>query len=378
MSGDGIFLIHDNGGMVEMQAEGFATEDELQELLATHPSVIPGGKIDPESPPRFLLVAREVGVPASEDGFDQFSLDHLFVDQYATPTLVEVKRSTDTRIRREVVGQMLDYAANGSRYWPIAELRRRFDHEAALRGADPDAVLAEFLREAPSDADSFWRQVETNLRAGRVRMLFVADVIPAALQRIVEFLNEQMKPAEVLAVELRHYRGEGVRTLVPRLLGATAAAKDNKGVRDQRGFEELLATADPEVRTLDDLVLSWAEQHGLAVTNSPRARKIRSADGDGIMQLYVPQGWLEFAFGPLREAGMDAEIDRLGRALDGFAGRRLTRKAPYFAGTPLLPRWQQFLDTVMTPYLQARTLAGKSDARNPQDDGVVHPPDQNR
>ena len=31
------------------------------------------------------------------------------------PTLVEVKRSSDTRIRREVVGQMLDYAANGQR-----------------------------------------------------------------------------------------------------------------------------------------------------------------------------------------------------------------------------------------------------------------------
>jgi hypothetical protein len=29
------------------------------------------------------------------------------------PTLLEVKRSSDTRIRREVVGQMLDYAANG-------------------------------------------------------------------------------------------------------------------------------------------------------------------------------------------------------------------------------------------------------------------------
>jgi hypothetical protein len=34
------------------------------------------------------------------------------------PTLVEVKRSDDTRIRREVVGQMLDYAANGVVYWP--------------------------------------------------------------------------------------------------------------------------------------------------------------------------------------------------------------------------------------------------------------------
>jgi hypothetical protein len=31
------------------------------------------------------------------------------LDQDAVPTLVEVKRSSDTRIRREVMGQMSDY-----------------------------------------------------------------------------------------------------------------------------------------------------------------------------------------------------------------------------------------------------------------------------
>jgi hypothetical protein len=38
------------------------------------------------------------------------------LDQDAIPAIVEVKRSTDTRIRREVVGQMLDYAANSVVY----------------------------------------------------------------------------------------------------------------------------------------------------------------------------------------------------------------------------------------------------------------------
>ena len=41
-------------------------------------------------------------------------MDHLYIDQNAWPTLVEVKRSKDTRIRREVVGQMMDYAAEKS------------------------------------------------------------------------------------------------------------------------------------------------------------------------------------------------------------------------------------------------------------------------
>jgi hypothetical protein len=53
-----------------------------------------------------------------------------FVDQDAVPTFVEVKRSSDTRLRREVVGQMLDYAANASAHWdagaPAQQLRIAF------------------------------------------------------------------------------------------------------------------------------------------------------------------------------------------------------------------------------------------------------------
>lgn len=52
---------------------------------------------------------------------------------------MEVKRSTDTRIRREVVGQMLDYAANGVRYWPAEELRVRLITEL---GSPADADTA--------------------------------------------------------------------------------------------------------------------------------------------------------------------------------------------------------------------------------------------
>lgn len=49
--------------------------------------------------------------------------------------------------------------------------------------------------------------MQANLRAARIRMLFLTDRMPTELRRIVEFLNGQMQPAEVLAVELRQYEG---------------------------------------------------------------------------------------------------------------------------------------------------------------------------
>ena len=207
----GIFLIQTDGKLVEMKEEPYKSEDIFQSILADYPNLLAGDQIDSQKPRRWLLVAREVAVPAEEAGAGQWSLDHLFVDQDGIPTLVEVKRSTDTRIRREVVGQMLEYAANAVAYWPTEAIRSRFEQTCEARQIDSDQVLRELLTDA-HDVEEFWQKVKTNLQAGRVRMLFVADQIPPELKRIVEFLNEQMDPAEVLAVELRQYEGQGLKT----------------------------------------------------------------------------------------------------------------------------------------------------------------------
>ncbi len=52
----------------------------------------------------------------------------------------------------------------------------------------------------------------------------MADEIPAELRRIVEFLNRQMVETEVLAVEIRQFVGQDLRTLVPRVIGRTEGA----------------------------------------------------------------------------------------------------------------------------------------------------------
>ncbi len=211
-----------------MEETPYDSERLLQELLAKHPDLLAGEQIDSEAPRRWLLVTREMRVPGEEEGGARWSLDHLFLDQDAVPTLVEVKRSSDTRIRRKVVGQMLDYAANAVVYWPVEEIRARFHRRCEKARLDPEEVLAGFLGPEQT-ADEFWQRVKTNLQAGRIRMVFLADVVPAELRRIIEFLNEQMDPAEVLAVEVRQYVGTGMKTLVPRVLGQTETARRKKG-----------------------------------------------------------------------------------------------------------------------------------------------------
>ena len=220
-----IYLISPEGSAVELAASRYVREADFQSLLAAHPALIDGRQVDPESPRRWLLVCQEAAVPDAES--DRWSLDHLFVDQDGVATLVEVKRKSDTRLRREVVGQMLDYAANGSLRWTAAFLREAFCATCARDGTDPDDRLAEFLEDGER-VGSFWETVESNLRAGRMRLLFVADEIPEELLRIVEFLNERMSPTEVLALELRYFAGGGYSTHIPRVLGRTLAAVAQK------------------------------------------------------------------------------------------------------------------------------------------------------
>jgi len=101
----GIFAIHKDGELVELTSSTFESEDLLQTMIERYPQILAGDQVDPDNPRRWLVVLREAGIPDAADSGTRWSLDHLLVDQEGVPTLVEVKRSTDTRIRREVVGQ---------------------------------------------------------------------------------------------------------------------------------------------------------------------------------------------------------------------------------------------------------------------------------
>jgi hypothetical protein len=264
----GIFLIQSSGELVEMKETPYDTESVLQELLAKYPNLLAGDQMDGAAPRRWLLISREVGVPSEEDGDDRWSLDHLFLDQDAIPTLIEVKRSSDTRIRREVVGQMLDYAANAVLYWPVETIRARFEETCRQRATDP-AKEIETLLGPGGDPESFWQRVKTNLQAGRVRMVFVADAIPPELRRIVEFLNGQMDPAEVLAVEIKQFISQGLRTLVPRVIGQTVEAERKKGGSgatekqwdEMRFFEDLQQRRGHKEAEAARAILAWAKKN---------------------------------------------------------------------------------------------------------------------
>ena len=205
-----IYIRNASGELEPLAEERFETEDLLQELIGQHPELLAGEQMRPDDPLRWILVRREMPI-------EGWAVDHLLIDQHAHPTLVEVKRGLNRQVRREIVGQMLDYTATAAGVWSERDLRQVFEetHE------EPDEVIGELLKSYDEpDVDTFWEQVATNLEANRLRLLFVADEIPTELERVVRFLNEQTRDnLEVLAVEVKQYPGQSGDALVSRVIG---------------------------------------------------------------------------------------------------------------------------------------------------------------
>ncbi|MBM4418903.1 MAG: hypothetical protein FJ033_11410 [Chloroflexi bacterium] len=261
-----IFARTDGGNPIEMEERQYDSESVLQKLLAQHPYLLAGDQIDPTTPRRWLLVSNEVGLASEEAGPDRWSVDHLLLDQDGVPTIVEVKRSSDTRIRREVIGQMIEYAANAVRYWPIRTVRERFEARCRAEGKESERVLAEFVQ-SEQPAEQFWQKMNDNLQTGRDRLVFVADVIPSELRRAVEFLNAQMSPADVFAVEIRQYVGPALTAFVPRVYGTTAISENRKSPRATTAssplpgvdaFESLISEAPADRQRLLRDLSAWS------------------------------------------------------------------------------------------------------------------------
>ena len=259
-----IFLLQEGNKLVEMEEKEYVSEDILQDLIAKNPNLLAGDEMDIDIPRKWLLVQREQILPYDNTGLKLFYLDHLFLDQDGIPTIVETKRSSDNRLRREVVAQMLDYASNALIYLPVEEIISN------LIINYPDQDLEELLKSelgVETSSDEFFEQVKTNLNAGKIRMVFVADYIPVELKTIVEFLNVQMDPAEVFVVELKQYVGEGLKTLVPRLVGQTAEARIRKAAVNKKLDEiTFFEHVDEKEAVFYRKLLEYANENNLSIS----------------------------------------------------------------------------------------------------------------
>ncbi|MEQ8903393.1 MAG: hypothetical protein RID11_10670 [Roseovarius sp.] len=185
-------------------------EADLQDLVHKHPEALPIEEIDPSfSDP--VSICRELNTPAGP-------IDNFLVTPSGLPILVECKLWRNPQARREVVGQVLDYAKELAR-WTSADIER----EAARRGVP--SVIERVRAHAPEiDEAEFNDTLTTSLQSGRCLLLILGDGIREGVEAIFEHLGEQgalhfsFGLVEMPVFELPN----GARLATPRIIARTA------------------------------------------------------------------------------------------------------------------------------------------------------------
>lgn len=264
-----IFMLKKDDEIRQLDPKIYEDELKLQTLLATYPELLFSDYPDLKELD-LLLIKNEAPTYETEEALTPTRLDILLVGSDGIPIFTEVKLSSNREIRRTIVGQGLEYAANAATNWKLEDIQEMFQLTCTKQKRDPTEVLAEFLG-PDKNLDDFWDMVYTNLRAGKIRIVFASDSIPQSLKNIVQFLRNQMKPAVILAVDIPQFITEDHQVFVPKVYGQSIQQPNGRGVVQKRKWNEPDFMAELQNATSDDEVviakkiLAWAQERKLRI-----------------------------------------------------------------------------------------------------------------
>lgn len=191
---------------------GGIDESSLRDLLFEFPGVLPVGSID-AAYAHPVPVCRELSTPA---GY----VDAVYANSLGRLVLAEFKLWRNPQARREVIGQILDYAKEFAS-WSYEDLQREVSRALRRTGN----VLYERVRsQAPDLAEAdFVDNVSRHLARGEFLLLIVGDGIREGVENIVNFVQRHSGLHFTLAlVEAALYRDTDDSIIVqPRCLART-------------------------------------------------------------------------------------------------------------------------------------------------------------
>jgi hypothetical protein len=195
--------------------EGY-NEAWIQKIVFENPECLPINEID-STYQDIIPVCMELSTPVGP-------IDALYITPLGQLVLLEAKLWRNPEARREVVGQILDYAKEFTR-WTYEDLQREVSKRTGRKGnvlyklaSDGEAELSE---------SDFVDNVSRSLLRGDFLLLIVGDGIREGVEAIAEYLDKYAGINFTLGlVELGIYSiNEHERLVQPRLLAKTTIFK---------------------------------------------------------------------------------------------------------------------------------------------------------
>lgn len=219
------------------------TEDWLQQQLDAYPELLPIDEISPAWGP-LVSMGREIPLPV---GY----VDNLFVSPAGEVTVVEAKLWRNPEARRQVIGQILDYAAALTDVSYVALEQAIVEARPQDRRSIWQRVCDKVAVPGPEAEPEFVDTLSRNLHDGRFLLLIVGDGIRSDLQSMADLLGRHPNLAFHLElVEMRLYRlpTDDSLLVVPSIVGRTAEVRRaTVSVRREEGGQvSVIVEAPPE------------------------------------------------------------------------------------------------------------------------------------
>ncbi|MCJ7575898.1 MAG: hypothetical protein MUO80_04355 [Dehalococcoidia bacterium] len=195
-------------------------EGLLHRLIESNPDILPISEIEPAFSPS-ITVGYEV---ATHSG----PIDVLLLSGQGYLTIVETKLWRNPEARREVVGQIVDYAKDVSQ-WSFEDLEGKVRDYNLSRHKRNDGIIASLrkLQEIDESQEAIITDTVTrNLRNGRFLLLVVGDGIRESVEAMADYLQQTPQLHFTLAlVELQIYElddgGKGSQLIIPQVVART-------------------------------------------------------------------------------------------------------------------------------------------------------------
>lgn len=244
--------------------QAFQDEASLHRLIHEHPNLLPLAGSQ-----RLLVLGSEVQLG---NGF----ADILAVEPSGRPTIIEVKLAKSREARREIVSQVLAYAAflrgMSIESLELGPLRRSLSN--TKRGSILELVLDQD-QEGAVDNATFTSSMQEYLDQGAFRLVLVLDEVSTELERIVAYLDTitaHTLTIDLIALSL--YEINDVQVALPQRItpdpGATfqTATPDTAKSVGSRGslsdgseaFKSSISNTAGEVRQVFEVLIEWAEE----------------------------------------------------------------------------------------------------------------------
>ena len=194
-------------------------ENWLQKIIHRNPQILPIDDIESGFAP-LISLGREISTSV---GY----IDNLYISPNGYLTIVETKLWRNPEAKREVVGQIIDYAKELTN-WNFTKLNDGVKNSSQLYNNNSKGIIElikDFENIEEHEEYKIVDNIERNLKRGRFLLLIVGDGIRESVEEMVDFLSNTPQIQFTLGlVELQFYKNpnvEGELIAIPNLITRT-------------------------------------------------------------------------------------------------------------------------------------------------------------